>query len=92
MPSLNVSLTAELVDLIHSKVSGGMYSNASEVVRDALRRLDSNDELLYELKLLRVREALRPGIEQARNADFAEYNLDALIQELDAEQEAPENN
>lgn len=36
--SMNVSLTDELESVIAEKVKGGFYNNASEVVRDALRR------------------------------------------------------
>ncbi len=35
---MNVSLTAELETVIEEKVKSGLYNNASEVVRDALRR------------------------------------------------------
>lgn len=35
---MNVSLTDELQSLIEQKVKSGLYNNASEVVRDALRR------------------------------------------------------
>ena len=35
---MNVSLTPELESVIEEKVRSGLYSNASEVVRDALRR------------------------------------------------------
>jgi putative addiction module CopG family antidote len=35
---MNVSLTAELETIIEKKVKSGLYNNASEVVRDALRR------------------------------------------------------
>jgi len=35
---MNVSLTYELETLIEEKVRSGLYGNASEVVRDALRR------------------------------------------------------
>jgi antitoxin ParD1/3/4 len=35
---MNVSLTAELETLVEKKVKSGLYNNASEVVRDALRR------------------------------------------------------
>ena len=35
---MNVSLTDELEAVIEEKVKSGLYSNASEVVRDALRR------------------------------------------------------
>ena len=35
---MNVSLTDELETVIKEKVESGLYNNASEVVRDALRR------------------------------------------------------
>jgi antitoxin ParD1/3/4 len=35
---MNVSLTDELEAVIEQKVRSGLYNNASEVVRDALRR------------------------------------------------------
>ncbi len=35
---MNVSLTEELETVIEKKVKSGLYNNASEVVRDALRR------------------------------------------------------
>jgi len=35
---MNVSLTDELETVIKEKVKSGLYNNASEVVRDALRR------------------------------------------------------
>jgi len=35
---MNVSLTDELETLIAKKVESGLYNNASEVIRDALRR------------------------------------------------------
>ena len=35
---VNVSLTDELESVIAEKVKSGLYNNASEVVRDALRR------------------------------------------------------
>lgn len=35
---MNVSLTKELEKVVEEKVKSGFYNNASEVVRDALRR------------------------------------------------------
>jgi putative addiction module CopG family antidote len=35
---MNVSLTDQLETVIEEKVKSGLYNNASEVVRDALRR------------------------------------------------------
>ncbi len=37
---MNVSVTPELYALVQRKVHSGLYGNASEVVRDALRRMD----------------------------------------------------
>lgn len=37
---MNVSVTPELYELVQRKVRSGLYGNASEVVRDALRRMD----------------------------------------------------
>ena len=38
MANMNVSLTKELERVVVKKVKSGLYNNASEVVRDALRR------------------------------------------------------
>ncbi len=37
---MNVSVTSELYEFVQRKVQSGLYGNASEVVRDALRRMD----------------------------------------------------
>ncbi len=37
---MNVSLTPKLYEAVQAKVHSGRYSNASEVVRDAIRRMD----------------------------------------------------
>jgi antitoxin ParD1/3/4 len=42
---MNVSLTPQLEALVRSKVESGRYNNASEVVREALRLLESRDRL-----------------------------------------------
>ncbi len=85
MPSMNVSLTDELLALIQDKVASGMYNNASEVIREALRHLDANEELLHQLKLTQLKQALRPGIEQAENDEYAEYSYEKLMTEIDNE-------
>ena len=36
---MHISLTPELEQIIQDKVKSGYYSNASEVVRDAIRHL-----------------------------------------------------
>ena len=41
--SLNVSLTPELEKFVESRVKSGRYQTASEVVREALRLLESQE-------------------------------------------------
>ena len=42
---MNVSLTPKLEEFIREKVSSGLYNNASEVVREALRLLVKRDSI-----------------------------------------------
>ena len=41
---MNVSLTEELHEIVQSKVASGLYSNASEVIRDAIRKLEKEEQ------------------------------------------------
>ena len=42
---MNVSLTAELERFVSEKVESGLYTSASEVVREGLRLLHERDQL-----------------------------------------------
>jgi putative addiction module CopG family antidote len=44
MDQMNVSITDRLAGYVRKKVRSGLYNNASEVVREALRRME-DDEL-----------------------------------------------
>jgi antitoxin ParD1/3/4 len=43
MDQMNVSITDRLVTFVRKKVKSGRYNNASEVVREALRRMEDED-------------------------------------------------
>ena len=60
MPTRNVSLTKELDQFVSSRVEGGHYANASEVMRTALRLLE-REEREYEEKLAALRGAIAEG-------------------------------
>lgn len=71
---MNVNLTPQLEELVRSKVASGMYSSASEVVREALRLMDEQDRLrAAKLELLRhdIRQGLNSGPGQAWSAEEA---------------------
>lgn len=42
---MSVNLTPQLEELVREKVSSGMYNSASEVVREALRLLQEQDDV-----------------------------------------------
>ena len=48
---INVSLTPKLEEFIREKVSSGLYNNASEVVREALRLLVKRDNIPIDTSL-----------------------------------------
>ena len=59
---MNVSLTPELEKLVQEKVKTGRYNSASEVVREALRLLEEQDQL-RALRLEEVRKKIAEGLE-----------------------------
>ncbi len=61
MPTRNVNLTPELDTFITTKVEAGLYANASEVMRAALRLLE-RDERENEEKLIALRAAIDKGL------------------------------
>ena len=58
---MNVNLTPQLEELVRSKVASGLYTSASEVVREALRLMEEQDRL-REAKLAQLRNDLRQGL------------------------------
>ena len=60
MPTRNVSLTDELDRFVASRVESGLYANASEVLRAALRLLE-RDEKEHEEKMAALRAAIAAG-------------------------------
>lgn len=65
---MNVSLTSELESMIHNKVRSGLYGNASEVVREALRLLAAQDQN-REAQLQQLRADIRLGMDQVARGE-----------------------
>jgi antitoxin ParD1/3/4 len=64
MPTMNVSLPAELVAFVDGEVASGDYGTASEVVRESLRLL-RHDKAVREEKQAVLRREVGLGLEQA---------------------------
>jgi antitoxin ParD1/3/4 len=58
---MNISLTPQLEEMIRQKVASGSYTSASEVVREALRLMELEDEI-RNLKLRQLREDVQEGL------------------------------
>lgn len=58
----NVNLTPQLEDMIRQKVSSGLYTSASEVVREALRLMSEQDQI-RSAKLDQLRRDVQAGLE-----------------------------
>ena len=58
---MNVNLTPQLEDLVRAKVASGLYTSASEVVREALRLMDEQDRL-RAARLDQLRADVRQGL------------------------------
>lgn len=77
---MNVSLTPKLRALVEERVRSGRYQSASEVVREALRLLESFDEVrAAKLQALRreIAAGLR-GLDEGRSVAFDRDTLKAI--------------
>jgi antitoxin ParD1/3/4 len=61
---MHVSLTPELQSRVQAKVESGLYNNASEVIREALRFMDAHEDWINEIKIAQLREQLNIGLAQ----------------------------
>jgi antitoxin ParD1/3/4 len=59
---MNVNLTPELEELVRRKVASGRYSSASEVVREALRLMEDQDQV-RAARLLQLRADIKRGLD-----------------------------
>lgn len=64
---MHVSLSPEIENLIKERVSSGLYTNASEVVRDALRKFFHLDVIPVSLQEAEyIRRVVEPRLEAVK--------------------------
>ena len=79
--AMNINLSPEIENFIQSKVKSGFYSNATEVIYDALRHMEEQDERKESESL---RTALLVGHDQAERGEVSSYSselIDKLTQQ-----------
>jgi len=59
---MNINLTPQLEEMVRRKVEFGLYTSASEVVREALRLMDEKDQLRI-VRLNQLRQAIQEGLD-----------------------------
>jgi antitoxin ParD1/3/4 len=63
MPTRNINLTEHFDHFVENQVLSGRYSNASEIVREALRLLEEQEQE-REAKLKALRQAAKQGFDE----------------------------
>jgi len=70
--TMNINLTPQLEEMVRQKVSSGLYTSASEVIREALRLMEEQDRM-RAVKLDRLRQDIQDGLNSGpatpRNAE-----------------------
>ena len=73
----SISLGEHFDGFITSQVQSGRYGSASEVIRSALRLLETQEAKMNTLRQLLV---------EGEESGIADYDLDSFIDELDSEE------
>jgi len=72
--AMNINLTPQLEELVRKKVSSGLYNSASEVVREALRLMEREDQM-QAAKLAQLRQDIQEGL---RSGSAGELDVQAV--------------
>jgi antitoxin ParD1/3/4 len=72
---MNVSLTNEMEQWVQRKVETGLYSSASEVVREALRALHAK-ETRHSKKIMHLRDAIQEGLVSMQDSGGIEWSAE----------------
>lgn len=88
---MNISLSPQMARFIREKVKKGDYTNISEVVRDAVRRMQEEETRRKDRALLSgfesrlseterdsIRRGVQQGLQDIEEGRFKEYDADGL--------------
>lgn len=71
--TMHINLSPEMESYIKGKVSGGFYGNATEVIRDAIRRMQADEE-----RRAAFRVAVAAGDAELERGEGIAYNKNVL--------------
>lgn len=73
---MHVNLSSEMENFIKGKVASGFYGNATEVIRDAIRRMQTE-----ESRIAAWQSAIKEGDDQLERGEGIVYT-DELLKEI----------
>jgi antitoxin ParD1/3/4 len=71
---MNVNLSPQLEAMVKAKVASGLYTSASEVVREALRLMEQQDQL-RSLQLQQLRSDIQEGLSSGPPAPWSAQEI-----------------
>jgi antitoxin ParD1/3/4 len=74
---MHISLTPELKKIVKEKVESGMYGNASEVIRDAIRQMNRYEQLFHDLR----RERLLQVLEEGEKSGISDLTVSDIVEQ-----------
>jgi antitoxin ParD1/3/4 len=77
MSTMNISLTPQLEKLVQDRVKSGRYTSASEVIREALRLLETHDRAIDQ-GLAQLRADVDAGLRQLDEGKSAPFDDEAV--------------
>ena len=83
MPTMNISVTNELIEMVNGKVNSGLYGDASEVINAALRLMDEYDQS-QQFAIRQIEQKLGRGLQQAEKGEFTEQSVGDIVAETKA--------
>lgn len=81
MSKIEVTLPDDLANFVQEQVEAGLYLDAGEVVRDAVRRRMARAEEDYQAKFAALKEALKPGLEDIAAGRISRRTMDEIVAE-----------
>lgn len=80
MPARNVVLTEHQAALVENLVTGGRYQNASEVLREGLRLIETRQTEDF-LRLKALQAAVKVGVADSAAGHYTEFNSSEFLTE-----------
>jgi len=77
---MNITLGKEFERRINEKVADGLYTSASEVIRDGLRLLFQKDNIQNQ-QLEILRQEVSKGVEQINAGETSEQNVMGIFEQ-----------